>query len=137
MNIKIRNGIQVEANGGLIVEQAWLQYASGPLVRDGNIINVGEKIKIHLIIQGWKGMNDVISIGASERITTDEGQCLLEATDMFADYATLSLQAVQKISLSAVIDNIDRLVDYFKVDFRIWSKMYREQEITGYYQFHI
>jgi hypothetical protein len=137
MNIKIRNGIQVEASGGLIVEQAWLQYASGPLVREGNIINVGEKIKIHLIIQGWKGMNDVISIGASECITTDEGQCLLEASDMFADYATLSLQAVQKISLSAVIDNIDRLVDFFKVDFRIWSKMYHEQEITGYYQFHI
>jgi hypothetical protein len=85
---------------------------------------------------GYKS-NDVISIGASESITTDEGQCLLEAGDMFADYATLSLQAVQKISLSAVIDNIDRLVDFFKVDFRIWSKMYHEQEITGYYQFHI
>ncbi len=28
---------------------------------------------------------------------------------MIADYATLSLKAVQKISLSAIIDNIDRL----------------------------
>lgn len=137
MNIKIRNGIEVQANGGLVVEQAWLQYASGPLVRDGNIINVGEKIKVHLIIQGWRGIGDVISIGASEKITTDEGQCLLQADDMFADYATLSLQAVQKISLSAVIDNIDRLVDFFRVDFRIWSKMFAEQEIVGHYQFHI
>lgn len=137
MNIKIRNGIEIKAEGGLVIEQAWLQYASGPLVRDGNVINVGEKIKLHLIIQGWQGMNDVISIGASERITTDEGQCLLQAPDMFADYATLSLQAVQKISLSAVIDNIDRLVDFFRVDFHVWSKMYPEQKIDGYYQFHI
>lgn len=137
MNIKIRNGIAIKAVGGLIVEQAWLQYASGPLVREGNIINVGEKIKLHLIIQGWKGINDVISIGASEKITTDEGACLLRADDLFADYATLSLQAVQKISLSAIIDNIDRLVDFFKVDFRIWSKMFPEQEVIGHYQFHI
>jgi hypothetical protein len=137
MNIKIRNGIQLEAGGGLVAEQAWLQYASGPLVRDGNIINVGEKIKLHLIIQGWKGVNDVISIGASEKITTNEGTCLLESTDMFADYATLSLQAVQKISLSAVIDSIDRLVDYFRVDFRVWSKMHPDQIINGHYQFYI
>lgn len=137
MNIKIRNGIEVQATGGLIVEQAWLQYASGPLVRDGNIINVGEKIKLHLIIQGWKGMNDVISIGATETITTDEGESLLQSGDMFADYSALALQAVQKISLSAVIDNIERLVDFFRVDFRVWSKMYAEQEIRGYYQFYI
>ncbi len=137
MNIKIRNGIQLEANGGLIVEQAWLQYASGPLVREGNIINIGEKIKLHLIIQGWKGINEVISIGASEKISTDEGLCVLQADDMFADYATLSLQAVQKISLSAVIDNIDRLVDFFRVDFRVWSKMYLDQELKGHYQFYI
>ncbi|MDR2145499.1 MAG: hypothetical protein LBE91_03440 [Tannerella sp.] len=137
MNIKIRNGIEVQAEGGLVVEQAWLQYASGPLVRDGNIINIGEKIKIHFIIQGWKGMNDVISIGATETISTDEGQYVLQTGDMFADYATLSLQAVQKISLSAIIDDIDRLVDFFRVDFHIWSKMYPEQEIKGHYLFHI
>lgn len=45
MNIKIRNGIQVKAEGGLIVEQAWLQYASGPLIREGNIVNTRRKNK--------------------------------------------------------------------------------------------
>lgn len=137
MNIKIRNGIEVQATGGLIVEQAWLQYASGALVREGNIINLGEKIKLHLIIHEWKGINDVISIGATEIITTDEGETVLQSGDMFADYTSLSLQAVQKISLSAVIDNIERLVDYFQVDFRVWSKMYPEQQINGHYQFYI
>ncbi|QIG88743.1 hypothetical protein G6R40_03240 [Chryseobacterium sp. POL2] len=137
MNIKIRNGIEVQATGGLIVEQAWLQYASGPLVRDGNIINLGEKINLHLIILGWKGMNDQISIGASEKIVTDEGQYFLNEADLFARYDTLPLEAVQKISLSAVIENIDRLVDFFRVDFRIYSKTFPEQEINGYYLFHI
>jgi hypothetical protein len=137
MNIKIRNGIQVKADGGLIVEQVWLQYANGPLIRENNIINLGEKIHIHFIIHGWKGMNETISIGASEKITTDEGQCFLHEDDLFARYDILPLKAVEKISLSAMIDNIDRLVDYFRVDFRIWSKMYFEQEINGYYQFYI
>lgn len=137
MNIKIRNGIQVEATGDLIVEQAWLQYASGPLVREGNIVNIGEKIKLHLIIQGWKGIDEQIAIGAVEKITTDEGECVLQSSDMFADYPSLALKAVQKISLSAVIDDIDRLVDYFRVDFRIWSKMFPEQQINGSYQFYL
>ncbi len=137
MNIKIRNGIEVKAEGGLIVEQAWLQYASGPLVREGNVINLGEKIHLHFIIHGWKGINETISIGASEKITTDEGQCFLNEGDLFAHYDVLSLKAVEKISLSAVVDNIDRLVDYFRVDFHIWSKMFPEQEIKGHYQFHI
>jgi hypothetical protein len=82
-------------------------------------------------------MNETISIGASEKITTDEGQCFLHEDDLFARYDILPLKAVEKISLSAMIDNIDRLVDYFRVDFRIWSKMYFEQEINGYYQFYI
>jgi len=82
-------------------------------------------------------MNEAISIGASEKITTDEGQCFLNKGDLFQRYDVLPLKAVEKISLSAVIDNIDRLVDFFRVDFRIWSKMYPEQEINGYYQFYI
>lgn len=137
MNIKIRNGIQVKADGGLIVEQAWLQYANGPLIRDNNIINLGEKIHIHFVIHGWKGVDGDISIGASEKITTDEGQTFLDEGDLFARYDKLPLEAVGKLSLSAVVDNIDRLVDYFRVDFRIWSKMYPEQEINGYYLFYI
>lgn len=137
MNIKIRNGIEVKAEGGLIVEQAWLQYASGPLVREGNLIDLGEKIKLNMIIHGWKGVNETVSIGATETIITDEGQCMLQSGDMFADYASLSLQSVEKISLSAVIDNIDRLVDYFRVDFKVWSKLFPEQQINGYYQFYI
>jgi hypothetical protein len=62
---------------------------------------------------------------------------MLQSGDMFADYASLSLQSVEKISLSAVIDNIDRLVDYFRVDFKVWSKLFPEQQINGYYQFYI
>lgn len=137
MNIKIRNGIELKANGGLIVEQAWLQYAEGPLIREGNIVNLGEKIQLHLVIHGWQGQGDVISIGASEMITTDEGQCFLKEGDLFARYETLPLKAVEKISLSAVVDNIDRLVDFFRVDFRIYSKMHQEQFIEGFYLFHI
>lgn len=137
MNIKIRNGIIVKGNGGLIVEQAWLQYAAGPLIRDGNIINLGEKINLHLVIQGWQGEGEVISIGASEMITTDEGKCFLNEGDLFARYETLPLKAVEKISLSAVVDNIDRLVDLFRVDFKVYSKMHPEQFVEGYYVFHI
>ena len=137
MNIKIRNGIEVKASGGLIVEQAWLQSANGPLIRDGNLVNLGEKIQLHLIIHGWQGQGDRIAIGASEMITTDEGQRFLNEEDLFSRYESLPLEAVKKISLSAVIDDIDRLVDYFRVDFKIYSKLYKEQIIEGYYMFYI
>lgn len=137
MNIKIRNGITVQAYGGLIVEQAWLQYAEGPLIREGNLINLGEKIQLHLIIHGWRGQGDRISIGASEKLTTDEGLCFLDEEDLFARYDSLPLEAVSKITLSAIVENIDRLADFFKLDFKVYSKIYPEQYVAGYYIFHI
>ena len=137
MNIKIRNGIELKASGGLVVEQAWLQSSNGPLIREGNLINLGEKIQVHLIIHGWQGAGDRIAIGAAESITTDEGEEFLNEADLFARYESLPLEAVKKISLSAVIENIDRLVDYFRVDFRIYSKLHREQVIEGYYLLYI
>lgn len=141
MHIKIRNNIQVETTGGLLVEQAWLQYASGPLLREPNLINLGEKIHLHLIIQGWLGEGEAgqeqIRVGAAQRIITDEGQCFLNEADLFAAYGYFPLRAVEKISLSAIVENIDRLVDEFRVDFRIWSKIHPDQAIQGYYSCHL
>ena len=92
---------------------------------------------LHLIIQGWWGegesAQEQIRIGAAQRIITDEGQCFLNETDLFASYGYFPLKAVEKISLSAIIEQIDRLVDEFRVDFRIWSKTDQDQTVQGYY----
>ena len=137
MNIKIRNEIIHQASGGLILEQAWLQYADGPRIRTGNLINLGEKIQLHLVIQGWEGEQGQIRIGASEKLTTDEGVCFLNEQDLFAAYDLLPLKAVEKITLSAVVEKIDRLSDYFKIEFKVYSKLNESQFIEGYYLLHI
>lgn len=137
MNIKVRNEIIHQASGGLILEQAWLQYADGPLIRSGNLINLGEKIQLHLIIHGWEGEQGQIRIGAAEKLTTDEGMCFLDEQDLFAGYECLPLKAVEKITLPAVVDNTCRLSDYFKIEFKVYSKINVKQFIQGYYLLHI
>jgi hypothetical protein len=137
MNIKVRNEIIRQASGGLILEQAWLQYADGPLIRSGNLINLGEKIQLHLVIHGWEGEQGQIRIGAAEKLTTDEGMCFLDEQDLFAGYESLPLKAVEKITLPAVVDNTCRLSDYFKIEFKVYSKINVTQFIQGYYLLHI
>ncbi|GAB3361639.1 hypothetical protein GCM10027566_28580 [Arachidicoccus ginsenosidivorans] len=106
-----------------------------------SLINLDEKIQLHLIIQRWLGeaeaMQEQIRVGAAQRITTDEGQSFLNEADLFAAYGYFPLRAVEKISLSAFVENIDRLVDEFSVDFHIWSKIHPDQIIQGYYSCHL
>lgn len=137
MKQKIRNNIQFTTMGGIEVEQAWLQFAEGGFIRtDENLINLDQKIKLHIISTGWTGANNLIKIGASEKITTDENVEILNVADLFEQYDFLPLETVRKISLSAIISNVDEIVNYFQVDFRIWNKN-QEQEIRGFYRFII
>jgi hypothetical protein len=135
-NAKIRNGIQLKANG-LNVEQAFLTYEDGALVSNENKIDVNQKVVLRLIMDGWKEENGRVMIGATEKLTTSKGQTILDTDDLFVSYPEgVDAKDAKYITLSAVITRLDELYDYFLVEFRVWDKK-GGGEVTGSYKLYL
>ena len=133
---KIRNGIQLKANG-LKVEQAFLTYEDGSLVSSENKIDVNQKVVMRLIMDGWKEENGKVMIGATEKLTTSEGQTILDTEDLFGAYPEgVDAKDAKYITLSAVITRLDELYDHFLVEFRVWDKK-GGGDVTGSYKLYL
>jgi len=135
-NSKIRNSIDPRKNG-LEVEQAFLLFEDGTLVPSDNKVAVGQKVVMRLIISGWKEENGMVFPGASEKITTSEGNVVLNEPDLFVENTDGVTAADAKyISLSAVITQLDRLYDHFLVGFTVWDKK-SNAEVSGSYKLYL
>jgi len=133
---KIRNGIQLKANG-LKVEQAFLTYEDGTLVTNENKIDVNQKVVLRLIMDGWKEENGKVMIGATEKLTTSKGQTILDTEDLFGAYPEgVDAKDAKYITLSAVITRLDELYDHFLVEFRVWDKK-GGGDVTGSYKLYL
>ncbi len=132
---KIRNGIELQEKE-LNVSQAYLQFEDGVLVPKDNKVELKQRVIMKLIIDGWKKEGDKIFAGASEIITTSDGQVMVNKEDLFADYKDGMSADNTGITLSAVINGIDKLYDYFLVSFRVWDKK-GTGEITGSYKLYL
>jgi len=134
---KIKNNITFTTNT-LKITQAFLMLENGKLISDENTVTVGEKVTMRLITDdGFKIENDKVKLGASEKITTNSGEVVLEEVDMFAAYADgVAPEDAKYITLSAEITKLDRLYDYFVVSFRVWDKQ-SAAEAVGSYKFYI
>lgn len=137
VNSKIRNGIKIKDNG-LRISQAFLLYEDGTLVPESNEAKVGQKIQLRLIIDsGWNAVGGKVYPNASEKIETNDGATVLDEKDLFAGLTDgISEKDAGVISLSAVITRIDKLCDYYLVNFRVWDKK-GSADATGSYKFYI
>lgn len=132
----IRNQIEINSEG-VTIRQAFLMFEDGKLVPDDNMVEVGQKVLLRLILKGWKEEDGKVFLGASEKITTDEGQVLLDEQNLFASYASgVDPKEAEMITLTAVITRVDRLYKYFKVSFRVWDDKSTDN-VSGYYQLYL
>ncbi|MDQ3683376.1 MAG: hypothetical protein M3352_09935 [Bacteroidota bacterium] len=135
-NTKIRNNIDLESKG-VNVLQAFLLYEDGTLVPETNETGVGKPVKMRLIIdKGWKEQDGKVSIGASEKIETSDGEIVLDEKDLFADMPIINADDAKFLTLTANISRLDKLYDYFLVSFKVWDK-YGSGQITGNYKLYI
>lgn len=134
---KIKNNIVLEKNS-LNVTQAFLMAEDGSLISDANSVNVGQKIKMRLVIDnGFRVINNLVKIGASEKISTNSGEIVLNESDLFSSYAEgISPADAEYITLSAEITKLDKLYDYFLIEFRVWDKQ-STNEAKGSYKLYI
>lgn len=134
---KFRNGIKIKENG-LKVSEAYLVYdEDGSLVSNDNITDVDKKVRLVLEISGWQEENGKVLLGASEKVSTNEGDTFLNRDDLFDSYTEgVSAEEATQISLSVVISKADKIYDHFLVEFRVWDKR-TNKEITGSYKLHL
>ena len=135
-NSNFRNDISVKSNG-IKVEQAFLMFDDDKLVPADNKVEIGQNVRLRLIISGWKPVNGRVALGASEKISTDDGQVVLDEKDLFANLTDgADLKDAGVITLSAVISRVDKLFKYFEVSFKVWDKN-SSDNASGFYRLYL
>ena len=134
-NKNVRNKISVKAKG-IKLEQAFLLFEDGKLVPEGNKIEVGQKVLMRLLIDGWKAKDGKVMLGASEKISTDDGRVVMDEQDLFATNTGIDPKDAKVITLSATITQIDKLFKYFEVAFRVWDKN-SDDNASGSYRLYL
>lgn len=135
---KIRNGVEFKTTGGLKVEQAFLTYDDGTLVTEENITEFNRALVLKIVADGWKSQDGQVYLDAEEKVTTNEGDLVMHKENLFSgnNINSVSVEDAKYISLNVVIKNINKLVDHFLVEFRVWNTKH-DQEIKGSYKFYI
>lgn len=134
---QVLNDISLETGGGIEVNQAFLTYENGDVVPSPNITSLRKPIYLHLnLIKGWKEEMGEVSLGASEKISSDNGTVFLDEPDLFQKYKSLSADDAKIIQLKAVINSMLGPIKYFVVDYKVWDKN-GDGIIKGSYKFYV
>lgn len=134
---QILNRVTVHESGGLKISRAFLTTESGELLNARNRISVGETVYLNLVVaQGWMAENGVVSPGASQTITTGEGEPVLSSPDLFGGNAPIEEAKAGQIRLKTIITNSRPDTRTFVVRYRVWDKK-GSGEVTGSYQLHM
>jgi hypothetical protein len=131
------NDISIEPKGGVEVYRTFLSFESGDLVPFSNVTSLGKPVFLNLnITKGWKEDEGTVSLGASERISSDNGTVFLDEPDLFQNYNSISAEDAKFIRLKAVVNSKTGPIKYFVVDFKVWDKN-GDGVITGSYKFYV
>jgi hypothetical protein len=136
-NKQVLNDIEMQTEGGVEVDKAFLTYEDGGLVPSSNTTSLGKPIYLTLhITDGWKEEMSEVSLGISEKISMDDGTVVLNEPDLFKNYTSFSAEDAKFLKLKAVINNMSGSINYFIVDYRVWDKK-GKGVIKGSYRFYI
>lgn len=123
---RILNEIKLEATD-LKIEKAYLAFADGEMVPEDNIVDFAQPVKLVIVFEsGWNEIDGKVNLGASEKITVQGGEVLLDEADLFAKNLPngMSAEDAKTIALSATIKLTREIkpLTSFTVNFRIWDK---------------
>jgi hypothetical protein len=119
------NGIELNA-GKVAVTKAWLAYSDNyERVAEGNFVDFKRPVRIIIQVgDGWTEENDKVFLGASQKVTAENGALLLDEPDLFAQkYAGgISVADSRTLGLSVTIQVAADKPTFFTVSFKIWDK---------------
>lgn len=134
----IKNNIDLEAIN-IKVNKTYLTDEQNKNL-DSNVIDLGKKIICMVELDtGWVKINGKSFIGASEKITTQDGSVVLASVDdIFKDSEITGIPADQAkyVWLNAVVTKKHENINNYNVEFRIWDKK-GTGVINGKYNFKL
>ena len=135
---KISNGIKLFPSKGIKLVKAYLYYNDNTKLSDSNLADLNQNINMLIQIErgGWLEKNGKVSIGASEKITTNTGSVILNEPDLFSKLTDIDPDDARYITLKAVITSVTKKISFFLVNFTVWDK-WSSAKITGSYRFKL
>jgi len=121
---RIYNNIDI-VSPGLKISKAFLVYEGGVRIPDDNFVDFKKWIKLQLQVDsGWVVKDGKVLLGASEKITAEDGTVVLEENDLFKKYPDgFSAEDAKYIVLSAGLDlKEDAAPTSFTVAFKVWDR---------------
>jgi hypothetical protein len=135
---RIYNDIQLTA-ANVKVEKAYLVMKDGSAMPEGNLVDFKTPVNVQIMVaEGWKEKDGKVLLGASEKITAEDGTVILDEKDLFgAEYADgISIADAKAIGLSASVKLKEGVPPVsFTVSFRIWDKS-GDGSIEGSYKLY-
>jgi hypothetical protein len=131
------NGIEVKTNN-VKIEKAYLVYRdNGELIDETNFVDMKRGLKLLVLVEsGWKETETGVSLGASMRSTSEDGEELLNKRDMFEGAGSFSATDSKIIGLSLYFKEwAPRTPVTINTIFRIWDKN-SDASVEGSYTIH-
>ena len=133
----ILNDIELVESGGLKVAQAYLTFDDGNLVPKTNKVPLSKTVNLNLVISdGWEIRDGHASIDATEIISTDKGEIILNAPNLFKTKPTMEKDDANRVFLKATIVNTRPDIEYFLINYRVWDK-WSDAEVKGSYKLYV
>jgi len=136
-NDKIKNGIEIYEDG-LHVEQAFLTNGDAFYVSDDNKVQVGERVCLRMIIEGWKEDKGKVFMDASQTVTTSSGDTLTTNPSLFGIkllYGTVA-QGADHVLLYQAIGRLKNPSDHIIISFKVWDKT-TNKSVHGSYKLYL
>jgi len=123
---RIFNAIELKASE-VEIEKAYLIFKDGEAVPAGNAVDFSQPVKIIFhISKGWTEKDNVVMLGAAEKIEVENGQVLLDEKDLFAESYPDGMSETDSKTLALSADILVRSTipakTAFKISFYIWDK---------------
>lgn len=133
----VLNNIVAAEKGGLKVAAAYLVDETGNLINHKNTVALGTPVYLTIQIKdGWAVQNGFVSPGAVQIITTDNGEPVLQSSDLFAGAKRIRAADASKLQLKTLITATRPDIAFYVVRFRIWDKE-GTGAVEGYYHLRV
>lgn len=136
-NNKIKNGIEIREYG-LHVEEAYLINSGGQQLNEDNKVQVGDRIYLRLMINGWQQKDGRVFFDASQKTATSSGETLAANSSMFGLVYTagVAFKDAKYISLYQKIGKLDNSQRHIIITFKIWDKI-TNKSVSGSYSLYM
>lgn len=136
----VYNGIRLNTNG-VKMKKAYLVVndGSGDMVPRDNFVDIKKGVKLILLINsGWTETEERVWLGASLKVTTENGELLLNEDDLFSNYdeTGLSPDDAKIVGLTVSFKKWEAKQPVsLDVQFKVWDKK-SEAAVDGSYTIH-